>query len=324
MVERELNAVELDERVLLDLVRSTDPVGVLSIYIDAHSGAPDPGSRSWAIDLDNRLAELKRRIADNGAPELEDALRQALVRIGPLLERQIDPRSSGRGRALFVWLDRLEVMSFSSQMRLPNRVVLDTSPFVHPLLELLDLGRPAGVALTAGDQVELLDWRLGELRTLARIAPEAPDPERQAPGPVSTMPPAPSRSHPGASCAPGANASDGAACSCVPPPRRVGLADERGWEQILVSGDERLTTAFIEELARPAPRSRDPRSAAPHRRCAEEPRRPGRRSVRGRSRTAQPRADATRTRRDLRAWRRPRSVRGPRRAQRGARRASDL
>jgi hypothetical protein len=37
MVERELNAVELDERVLLDLVRSTDRVGVLSIYIDAHS-----------------------------------------------------------------------------------------------------------------------------------------------------------------------------------------------------------------------------------------------------------------------------------------------
>ena len=68
MVERELNAVELDERVLLDLVRSTDPVGVLSIYIDAHSGAPDPGSRSWAIDLDNRLAELKRRIADSSAP----------------------------------------------------------------------------------------------------------------------------------------------------------------------------------------------------------------------------------------------------------------
>jgi hypothetical protein len=60
MVERELNAVELDERVLLDLVRSTDRVGVLSIYIDAHSGAPDPGSRSWAIDLDNRLAALKR------------------------------------------------------------------------------------------------------------------------------------------------------------------------------------------------------------------------------------------------------------------------
>jgi hypothetical protein len=47
MVERELNAGELDERVLLDLVRSTDRVGVLSIYIDAYSGAPDPGSRSW-------------------------------------------------------------------------------------------------------------------------------------------------------------------------------------------------------------------------------------------------------------------------------------
>jgi hypothetical protein len=57
MAARELNAVELDERVLLDLAHSTDPVGVLSI--DAYPRVPDPGSRSWTIDRDNRLAELK-------------------------------------------------------------------------------------------------------------------------------------------------------------------------------------------------------------------------------------------------------------------------
>jgi hypothetical protein len=248
MVERELNAGELDERVLLDLVRSTDRVGVLSIYIDAYSGAPDPGSRSWAIDLDNRLAELKRRIGDSSTPELEDALRQALVRIGPLLERLIDPRSSGRGRALFVWLDRLEVMSFSSQMRLPNRVVLDTSPFVHPLLELLDLGRPAGVALTAGEQVELLDWRLGELRTLARIAPEVHDPERQAPGPVSSNAARAQQTTPGRELRARRERERRRRLVMRAPTEAGRLADERGWEQILVSGDERLTTAFVEEL----------------------------------------------------------------------------
>jgi hypothetical protein len=59
MAARELNAVELDERVLLDLAHSTDPVGVLSI--DAYPRVPDPGSRSWTIDRDNRLAELKPR-----------------------------------------------------------------------------------------------------------------------------------------------------------------------------------------------------------------------------------------------------------------------
>jgi Bacterial archaeo-eukaryotic release factor family 10 len=267
VVERELKPIELDERVLLDLVRSTDPVGVLSIYIDAHAGTPDLGSRGWAIELDNRLGELERRITDNGAPELGDSLRQALSRIAPLLERQADPRSSGRGRALFAWLGRSEVTTFSSQMRLPNRVVLDDSPFVHPLLELFDIGRPAGVALTAGDRVELLDWRLGDLRTLARIALEAPDPDRQRPGPV---------------------VSNGARAQQITPGRELRarrererrrrllvraaaeasrLADERGWDQILVSGDVRLTTAFIDELPEPH-RDRAIRHAAPYRRSA--------------------------------------------------------
>jgi hypothetical protein len=249
MVERELNAIELDERMLLDLVRSTDPVGVLSIYIDAHSGAPDPGPRSWAIDLDNRLAELERRIADNGRPELENALRRALVRIRPLLERKIDPRSSGRGRALFVWLDRLDVTSFSSQMRLPTRVVLDTSPFVHPLLELLDLGRPAGVALTTGDQVELLDWRLGELRTLARIAPDVPsDPERQEPGPVSNNAARAQLTTPGRELRARRERERRRRLLVRAAVQASRLVDERGWEHILVSGDDRLTTAFIQEL----------------------------------------------------------------------------
>jgi hypothetical protein len=132
VVERELKPIELDERVLLELVRNTDPVGVLSIYIDVHAGTPDLGSCSWAIELDNRLGELERRITENGAPELGDSLSQALSRIAPLLERQADPRSSGRGRALFAWLGRSEVTTFSSQMPLPNRVVLDGQPVRPP------------------------------------------------------------------------------------------------------------------------------------------------------------------------------------------------
>jgi hypothetical protein len=34
-------------------------------------------------------------------------------------------------------------------MPVPNRVVLDSSAFVHPLIELLDEGRPAGVVLAS-------------------------------------------------------------------------------------------------------------------------------------------------------------------------------
>jgi hypothetical protein len=36
-------------------------------------------------------------------------------------------------------------------------VALDSSPFIHPLLELLERGRPAGVVLVWAHAVDLLD-----------------------------------------------------------------------------------------------------------------------------------------------------------------------
>ena len=60
-----------DPRSLLDLSQRTDPVGVLSIYVEAQPGA-DPGLRAAAIDVKNRLSELQRRIQDEFELILED------------------------------------------------------------------------------------------------------------------------------------------------------------------------------------------------------------------------------------------------------------
>lgn len=65
------------------------------------------------------------------------------------------------------WSLRLE-----SAMSVPTRVVLDDAPFIHPLLELLDEGRPAGVVLVSAEQARLLEWRLGRLRPLVRMEQE--------------------------------------------------------------------------------------------------------------------------------------------------------
>jgi Bacterial archaeo-eukaryotic release factor family 10 len=48
-------------------------------------------------------------------------------------------------------------------MALAGRVVLDSRPFVRPLLELLDEGEPAGVVVTSAPEAEVLDWRLSAL-----------------------------------------------------------------------------------------------------------------------------------------------------------------
>src|SRR5690606_692935 len=141
-----------------------------------------------AIEVRNRLAELERNLEQEGPPERARALARALRRLEPELERLTSPRESGRGRALFAPLADGEATRLAVPMPLPNRVVLDDTPFVHPLLELLDEGRPAGVVLASQDEARLLEWRLGELEELRRMEPEIAEHPHERSGPVGLSP----------------------------------------------------------------------------------------------------------------------------------------
>jgi hypothetical protein len=148
-----LTAADLGTDTVLDLLERDDPEGVLSIFADGTLDA-----RAAEIDLRNRLAELERRVGTDFAGLL------------PELPAQ------GRGRALFVPLSGAEPTRVVTQLRLPNRVVLDERPFVHPLLECIERGRPAGVVLLASDRAELLEWRHGTLLVLAQLRLDEDEP----------------------------------------------------------------------------------------------------------------------------------------------------
>jgi hypothetical protein len=245
VVVRELTAADLGDDVLLDLIRNVDPLGVLSIYVDGVSTATGRGA---AIDIKNRLVELERSVADDGSPQLAEALSATLRRIAPLVERSVEPRASGRGRALFAPLSAGELTAVSNRLRVPNRVVLDSKPFIHPLLELIDEGRPAGVVLTSSRSADLLEWRMGDLRRVMDMRAGPALEHGEAPGPVV--------------------AHAGRAQQTTPmreqQSRRehqrqhrfledvavaaVQLAGERSWERILVAGDQRLTGPLVDAL----------------------------------------------------------------------------
>ena len=258
MVQRELTAADLDDDLLLQVVRTRDPLGVLSIYMDAQN------PRAGAIEVKNRLADLERRLASNGSAELADAVPRLIRRITPALERLVDTGATGRGRALFAPLGRSEVTTFSTQLRLPNRVVLDSSPFIHPLLELLERGRPAGVVLLSAEAADLFDWRLGESHPVARITAEAttaPTP-RQRTGAVAENGPNARQITPLRDRKHDAARSRLLATVAVEIDR---LAEERGWERILVSGSERLVTSLVSGTPGPPPGHHHPRTAAARR-----------------------------------------------------------
>jgi hypothetical protein len=245
VVVRELTAADLGDDVLLDLIRADDPLGVLSIYVDGASSATD---RRAATDIKNRLVELEHSVAEDGSARLADALSETLWRIAPTVERFVDPRASGRGRALFASLSTGELTSVSSRLRLPSRVVLDSTPFIHPLLELIDEGRPAGVVLTSSRSADLLEWRLGDLRRVRRVRAGPALAHGERPGPVV--------------------ARAGRAQQITPMREQQSrrererrhkfleevaidaaqLAGERDWERILIAGDQRLIGPLVEAL----------------------------------------------------------------------------
>jgi hypothetical protein len=238
---------QLDAQALLGLLQRSDPVGVLSIYVDAR---PDPAvsrSRRSAIDIKNRLAELERRVSHEGPPERARAVRSRLESIAPEMERVLDPREGGRGRALYVPLGDEPAVRFSSGLPLPNRVVLDSTAFIHPLLELLDEGRPAGVVLASRGDANVLEWRLGELRWLSRVAPQEAEAPHERSGPVA---PSPGGAHttPMREQREARQHNQAHRFAERVAAETTRLARELGWERLLVSGGERSTEPLVAAL----------------------------------------------------------------------------
>src|SRR4051794_14861366 len=146
-----LAAAELDPRRLLALLDRYGTAGVLSIFADVA-----PGSRGTEIDLRNRLTELERRVSANGSSAGVTALKDVLPRLRLELKGLVDPAADGRGRALFVPLSGDAPTQLVTHLATASRVVLDERPFIHPLLECLERGRPAGVVLLSSQAAQVL------------------------------------------------------------------------------------------------------------------------------------------------------------------------
>lgn len=240
---------ELDDKALLDLSRRTDALGVLSVYVNAD---PTGDRNATAIDLKNRYRELQRRVTEQGSADRRRAVVAALVRLGPELERLAAPSESGRGRVAYAALGGDWVVRLDSQMPVPSRVVLDDGPFVHPLLELLDEGRPAGVVLVSGDDARLLEWRLGRMQLVSRMAPEEVEAPHERAGQIGGGPAGqfntPVLEHRQARDRDRAQRFLDRVAGAV-----AGMAGERRWERILVSGGDRWTEVLAGKLPEPLP-----------------------------------------------------------------------
>lgn len=233
----------LDEDSLRDLLRRTDKHGVLSVYAHADP-RPDPNLRAVAIDLKNRYRELLRRIGEAGDAEPSRELTAALERLWPQIERLADPTGTGRSRIVFAALDSGWTLQLKSAMPVANRLVLDDTPFVHPLLELLDEGRPAGFLILSAKEARLFEWRVGSLQPLSTLEQEYVEAPHERAGQRGGGPPGQFHSPVREQRQSRERKQTERFLNQVTKVTAT-LADERGWERILVSGGERLTDATI-------------------------------------------------------------------------------
>jgi hypothetical protein len=238
----------LDHDSLWALSRRTDKLGVLSVYLNADP-RQDPNLQGAAIDLKNRFRELRCRVLeDKGAEGGRDVV-AALDRLWPQIEDLTSPAVSGRSRIAFAALDSGWMLRLESAMPVSNRVILGDGPFIHPLLELLDEGRAAGVVLISAQEARLFEWRAGSLRPLRRIEqPYVQAPHERA-GQIGGGPEGqfhtPAREQRQAR-------ERGRMLQLLERVAEVaaGLAGYRGWERILVTGGERWIEPAVARFPR--------------------------------------------------------------------------
>lgn len=229
----------LDDNGVWDLSQRTDRLGVVSVYINADRG-PDPNLQAVAIDLRNRFRELQRRVAEDADSDQSRAVAAALQRLWPQIENLASPTASGRSRIAFAALESDWILRLESAMPLANRVVLDHGPFIHPLLELLDEGRAAGVVVVSAEEARLFEWRAGSLQMLRRMAPEYVEASHERAGHIGGGPDGqfntPMREQRNARERDRMQRFLGQVTGVA-----AELAGDRGWERILVSAGERWT-----------------------------------------------------------------------------------
>ena len=157
----------IDDSTLKQLIGFRDEIGVLSVYIGfTPEQAADPQPVT-PIEIKNQLRDLKRRLRDE---EPHDRWQAVESRISELEDNELaallDPKAHGRGRVMFAAIAGDRVETIALQMPFRERVVLDDTPFVRPLVAAHDEGRSAGVLVVSRQGARLLEWAVGQAEEL--------------------------------------------------------------------------------------------------------------------------------------------------------------
>lgn len=238
----------LTEDRILDLIRMTDPVGVISVYvgITADRTGSTPG---WEIAVRNHLRELQQRAKEQRPHDEWTAIHERIEALEPELVRLLDASRSGRGRALFAPVSDDRVETVALQIPFKDRAIVDRNPYVRPLVAALDEGRPAGIVALSKRGIRLVEWNLGTAEELEREEFSIGGRDwKDKTGPAPAQPQ--DTRH-------GGHRRDEFEERLAENRHRfmreqaravAEVATDRGWDRLIVAGDPRLTNPFSDAL----------------------------------------------------------------------------
>jgi hypothetical protein len=157
--------------VIAPLLELRDPLGVLSVYVDA-----DPTRRGrrpeWEVEIRHQIDELRERVKREQEHARWKAIHDALDALEDEIAEAVEPAVEGRGRALFAPLSGGPPRRVRLQLRFPNLVVLEEDAYLAPLVSALDEARPTGILNVARDGLRAVQTALGQVEEVAWLGLE--------------------------------------------------------------------------------------------------------------------------------------------------------
>lgn len=146
-----------------------DPIGVLSVYVDADPALSAGTPPAWQTPIRAGLRDLVKEARDEWPRAERMAFEARLEELEPELASLLQRRDLSRGRAFFAAIERGDMRRVELHAVLPSRVAVDRKAVVLPLVAARQAGRPAGVADLSWARVVLSEWELGMLRKVETI-----------------------------------------------------------------------------------------------------------------------------------------------------------
>lgn len=252
-VASDTDAAPLSMDQIRDLALRRPGTPVLSLYVrtDPRDPANTAAVPGWLIELRNSLRMVGREADERESREQRMAARELRERV----ERDVlalEPAGRGRGLAWFRTADGSVDHRFTLQLP-PLRTLArwDDRPYVSPLAEIAERGRPAGLVLLSAEAVRLLHWQDGRVAEPARSLYEIePGEWRDYDAYVGY----PGRSPAGLHVAESdQRVSEWRQRFLRATAQAVGVqVASLGWHRVLLAGEPRVTGPFRQQLPGPA------------------------------------------------------------------------